>query len=124
MVRVFQRSGGLAGCEEVLSRLEGRCSRPISVLARRIVAQEVVTFEWHGRWLLPKFQFDPADMSVLPAVAAVLAELRGIVEDWELAAWFAEPSEWLQGATPVQALGSDLQSVLAAARVERFIAKF
>ena len=69
------------------------------------------------------FQFDLADMALQPGTAAVLAELAGIFDDWELAAWFAEPSVWLQGRIPADVLDSDVQAVVAAARADRFVVR-
>ena len=71
---------------------------------------------------MPLFQFDLADMSIRPDAAAVLAELVGTLDDWELARWFAEPNAWLRGRMPVEALALDAQAVLDAARADRFVA--
>ena len=123
MMQVYERSGGLARSNEVVCMLRRHTSQPVSLLARWIVAQNVVSFEWRADRLLPMFQFDPADMSIRADVAAVLAELDGTFDDWELATWFAEPNVWLQGGVPVDALEVDPRAVRAAARADRFIAR-
>jgi hypothetical protein len=123
MVQVYDRSGGLARSEEVLFRLRRRTSQPLSMLARWIVDQRVVSFEWQAQRFLPMFQFDLADMAIQPETISVLAELAGIFDDWELAAWFAEPSVWLQGRSPVDVLAFDTPAVVAAARADRFVAR-
>jgi hypothetical protein len=62
-------------------------------------------------------------MSIRPEAAAVLAELAGTFDDWELASWLAEPNAWLQGRTPVDALRAEPRAVLDAARADRFVAR-
>lgn len=123
MVQVYERTGGLMRSEDVLFLLRRRSSQALSLLARWIVDQRVVTFEWQADRLVPMFQFDLADMSIRPEAAAVLADLAGIFDDWELASWFVEPNAWLQGRTPVDALLADTQAVLDAARADRFVAR-
>jgi hypothetical protein len=123
MAQVYERTGGLARSDEVLFMLRRRTSQPLSMLARWIVDRRVVSFEWQAQRFLPMFQFDLGDMAIRRGTAAVLAELAGTFDDWELAAWFAEPSAWLQGRIPVDVLGSDTQTVLDAARADRFVAR-
>jgi hypothetical protein len=123
MVQVYDRNGGLARSDEVLFMLRRRTSQPLSMLARWIVDQRIVSFEWQAQQVLPMFQFDLADMTIQPGTAAVLAELAGIFDDWELAAWFAEPSAWLQGRIPVDVLESDMRAVVDAARADRFVVR-
>jgi len=122
-LQVYERTGGLARSDEVLSLLRQRTSQALSLLARWIVDQRVVSFEWQGQRLLPMFQFDPADMTIHRGAAAVLAELSGTFDDWELAAWFAEPNNGLQGRIPIEVLGVDLDAVLGAARADRLGAR-
>jgi len=123
MVLVYERTGGLMRSEEVLFLLRRRSSQALSMLARWIVDQRVVSVAWQADRLVPMFQFDLADMSIRPDVAAVLAELSGTFDDWELANWFAEPNAWLQNRTPADALQADPQAVLDAARADRFVAR-
>jgi hypothetical protein len=123
MVQVYERTGGLMRSEEVLFLLRRRSSQALSLLARWIVDQRVVTFEWQGDRLVPMFQFELADMSIRPEAAAVLAELAGVFDDWELASWFAVPNAWLQRRNPVDTLQADTQAVLDAARADRFVAR-
>ena len=123
MMQVYDRTGGLARSDEALFMLRRRTSQPLSMLARWIVEQRVVSFEWQAERFLPMFQFDLADMAIQPAAAAVLAELAGVFDDWERAVWFAEPSTWLHGRIPVDVLGSEPQAVVDAARADRFVAR-
>jgi len=123
VLHAFQRTGGLVSGHELTFLLRGRTSQPISMLARWIVERRVVSFEWHGETLLPMFQFDRADMSVHRDVAAILDELEGTFDDWELATWFALPNAWLKDRSPVDVLALDPNAVRHAARADRFIAR-
>ena len=60
--------------------------------------------------------------SLRPPIQRVIAELKGVYDDLELAIWFAQPNSWLAGASPVQVLGNDVPAVLGAARADRFVA--
>ena len=97
--------------------------RPISVLARWIVDKRVVSLRWHGEYLLPMFQFQRTDMAVRRAVTDVLEEFDGTFEDWDLAAWFALPNDWLEGVAPIDLLDAAPAAVRQAARADRFIAR-
>jgi len=119
----FARTGGLASCGEVTGMLRRRTSQPVSMLGRWIVDHRVVSFAWRGELVLPMFQFDPADMGVSPAVGAVLDELDGTFDDWDLATWFALPNAWLGDVAPVDAIDRDPDAVRHAARADRFIAR-
>jgi len=123
MVRVYERNGGLAQCDEVLLLLRRRRSQALSLLAGWIVHRRVVSFEWQGERLLPLFQFDLAAMTIHRSATAVLAQLSDAFEDCEVAAWFAESNRWLQGRIPLDVLGVDLNAVLCAARADRLGAR-
>jgi hypothetical protein len=123
MLQAYQRTGGLAGSDEVMFLLRRRTSQPISLLARWIVVQHVVSFEWKTQRLLPLFQFDSSDMSVRSSVSAVLEELSGTFDNLEIASWFAEPNSWLQQELPLNVLEVDRDAVLHAARADRYIAR-
>ncbi|MDQ0572590.1 hypothetical protein QFZ42_004424 [Variovorax paradoxus] len=68
------------------------------------------------------FQFAPAGLVVRPSVASVLAHLSDVFDDWELAFWFAQPNDWLQGALPFDIVGRDGGAVYEAALADRFVA--
>jgi hypothetical protein len=119
----FRRTGGLVSGEELTLLLRQRTSQPISMLARWIVERRVVSFGWRGEYLVPMFQFEGAYMAVRRSVSAVLAELRGVFDDWDLATWFALPNDWLGEHAPVRVLPIDPYAVLQAARADRFIAQ-
>ena len=73
------------------------------------------------QFLLPAFQFDPMDMAVRCGVRDVIDTLVPLFDDWELASWFARPSEWLDGRRPADAVVRDPAAVLSAARTDRFV---
>lgn len=122
MVRVFQSTGGIVSGDELSSLLRERVVQPISAIARSIVHRKVVNFPWHGVTLLPLFQFDLTTIAVRCNAALIISELSPAFDDWELAAWFAQPNSWLHGRTPVALLDTDLPAVLDAARADRFVA--
>jgi hypothetical protein len=62
-------------------------------------------------------------MTLPPEVAAVVRELSGEFDEWELASWFTSPNTWLGNMTPVAALTALPAAVREAARVDRFIAR-
>jgi len=122
MERAFESTGGVASGDEIAQRLRGHSDQPISAVARWIVDREVVSFRWRSKILLPLFQFEGSSMTLRPGMAEVILELSAALDDWELAAWFAQPSAWLDGAAPVDTISHDPHAVLQAARADRFIA--
>lgn len=122
MLQSFRPSGGVSRAQGVTDLLLSRCGQNVGTLARWIGRGEVVHFDWqHDTWL-PMFQFDLADMTPNPSVGRVLKELAGVFDPWETAQWFASPSVALHGRTPANAVASDTESVLQAARCGRFFA--
>jgi hypothetical protein len=123
VVDAFRRTGGLVSGDELTLMLRQRTSQPISMLARWIVERRVVSFGLRGEYLVPMFQFEGPSMAVRRSVSAVLAELKGVFDDWDLATWFALPNDWLGERSPVRALPIDPYAVLQAARADRFVAQ-
>jgi hypothetical protein len=123
VLRAFARTAGVATIDELTAMLRRRTSQPLSMLTRWIVERRIVKFGWQGEYLLPLFQFERADMGVRESVSAVLDELDRTFEDWDLAAWFALPNDWLGCEAPVDVLDSDPEAVRQAARADRFIAR-
>ena len=120
---VWLRSGGLASADQMVRLLRANdLDQPLSRLARWIVAREVVSYEWKGETWLPLFQFNRVEMSLRPEVGAVIRELSGVFDDWDLASWFTAPNTWLGGLTPIDAISTLPQAVKEAARVDRFVA--
>ncbi|MDB5861561.1 MAG: hypothetical protein JWQ76_5250 [Ramlibacter sp.] len=123
MIHTYMANGGLVTGDEVARRLRPYREQPVSVIARWIVARQVVCFTWRSETLVPLFQFDRSDMSLRPAVSEVLFELAGTLDDLELAQWFARPNGWLENAEPVAVIEADQPAVVQAARADRYVAK-
>ena len=123
MSHAFRPHGGFAGSDDVMRRLRPLSDQPLSMLARWIVSRTVLSVSWRDQSLLPMFQFELADMSVKPACARVVEELKDVFDDWELALWFAAPNVWLDHAAPVALLADEEFAVLQAARADRFVAR-
>jgi hypothetical protein len=119
--RSFLASGGVATAEEVSLLLRRHCEQPLSQLARWIVGRSVIHFERNGQMLLPLFQFNVDDMSLLPAVPSTLAHLDPTLDANETARWFVTPNAELDGDQPVRRMASDAESVIAAARAHQLV---
>jgi hypothetical protein len=122
MSHAFRAHGGFLCSDDVAQGLRGVCDQPVSRLAHWIVSRSIISIGWRAQTLVPPFQFNMADMSIVPCVADVLEELRAVFDNWEMALWFAAPNAWLDYAAPVTLLTEDSLSVLQAARTDRFIA--
>jgi hypothetical protein len=115
-------TGGLAPAEELLVSFKHRGGPDVSMLARWIVARQVISFAWHARTWLPLFQFCPRDMTPRRELGPVVAELNAVYDECELATWFATPNLSLAGRSPLNAFDSDALAVVRAARIDRFVA--
>ncbi len=122
MLDVFRATGGFVTADFMAVLLRRRLDQPLSRLARWIVRREVLTVAICGRNCLPMFQFDPVTLTVLPAVRDAIAELRDVLDDAELLAWFAESNLWLDGRPPAETVGDQPTAVVQAARSDRFVA--
>lgn len=121
LLNAFRRSGGLARVPEVAARFQMDGVGDISPLSGWINTREVISFEWQSKFWIPLFQFNPVGLTLRAGLGGILAELRGVYDDWELATWFAQPNPWLADYTPADALAMTAPQVLNAARAERFI---
>lgn len=122
MLPVFRATGGMVTGEEVCALYERRRPDAMSDLARRIATGELVSFEWHASRWLPMFQFDPQTMDMADGPRAVVRELGGFMDGWEITKWFAAPHPALGGMLPLDVLATDLPGTIDAARLDRFIA--
>jgi hypothetical protein len=66
----------------------------------------------HGR-LFPAFQFE--DGKPRPVIGRILAALDGQLSGWAPLLWFTASNGYLEGARPVDRLGTDPDDVVAAA---------
>lgn len=122
LLNAFRRSGGLARVPEVAARFQMCGGNDVSPLAGWINRRQVISFEWQTKRWIPLFQFNPVGLSLRAGLNHVLNELLGVCDDWELAAWFAQPSPWLAERTPADMLAVAAPQVFNAARAERFLA--
>lgn len=122
LLDAYRGSGGLASAEELLLSFKHRGGPDVSMLARWIVARQVISFGWQSRTWLPRFQFSPHDMTPRGDLGPTLAELNDVYDECELATWFATPNLSLSGRTPVQAFMTSCSAVNRAARIDRFVA--
>ncbi|MES2945688.1 MAG: hypothetical protein V4772_22700 [Pseudomonadota bacterium] len=122
LLAAFRSTGGTLRGDEFAQLFADRGHDDIAALARRLVAGEIFSFEWHNTSWVPMFQFDYPTLAVKPGARHVLLELAGVFDGWMLAAWLAQPNSWLTGARPVELLASNQKAVLAAAQADRTIA--
>jgi hypothetical protein len=108
--------------EEVALAMRRLHPQPLSMRARWIVGRELICFERRGATLLPDFQFDASTWLPRPCVRRVVRELRDVCDDVELASWFVSSNAWLEERTPAEAIETQPEAVLDAARADRFIA--
>jgi len=123
LLAAYRSSGGLAHADEVVTLLERRRGLDGGALARWRTERRVVGFGWQSHTWLPRFQFELSGPLPDPGVAAVLAVLGTVFDDWQSATWFARPHPALDERTPAQAIARDLVAVLAAARGDRLVAR-
>ena len=97
--------------------------QPVSAIARWIVERKVLTFMWRQQRWIPAFQFDEDGMVLREVPQKVFAELTGVFDDLEVASWFATPNLLLGDAAPVDRIVDHPCCVIAAARLDRFVAK-
>lgn len=107
------RAGSLAAC------LDAAGAGGYVELARRIVAGQLFSFQWHDDAWVPLFQLDRSTLALREAPRRVLAELQGVYDGWGLARWHVRPHAALGGQCPLDLLADALPAVLAAARGDR-----
>ena len=123
MSRAFAGQGGWVSGDEMAQRMRCHRDQPLSVLARWIVKREIVNIAWHSQILIPVFQFSSDALQIRLVVRAALAELKGVFDDWEIAAWFAQTNVWLGEQRPLDLAAGNHVAVIEAARADRFIAR-
>jgi hypothetical protein len=123
MESVYAPHGGMLRSEEVVRQMREHWDQPISVLAKWIVARAMITIDWRYEILIPMFQIDTCSRGLRPGCREIVAELRDVMDDWDIARWFAAGNPWLGGSTPVDMLTASWREAFHAARVARFIAR-
>lgn len=122
LISAYKASGGTARADDLALLLAEKGQGGFVSLAKAIVRREVFSIEWNNHFWLPMFQFELCDMSMKRSVRKILCELTHVLDNWTLAAWFAEPNIWLKNRCPVDMLDSNFPAVFAAARADRFVA--
>ena len=125
--QAYRPQGGLVRAEALAACLGAAGCGGYVDLARRIVAGQLFSFEWHHDIWLPVFQLDPGTLAVREGPRRVLDELRGVLDGWALARWHVQPHAALGGRLPLDLLApappagaaEGLAQVLDAARAER-----
>jgi hypothetical protein len=112
----------LGSGNEVAERLRRTSGFDLSSLARRMVARELICFDWQGEMWLPLLQFDPVHVSLRAPLAQVAAELAAVFDAWELCHWLVAPNSSLECRAPLDVLDDDTNAVLQAARLDLFVA--
>ena len=118
MQDVFSRHGGMLSGDSAARALRQHASQPISTIAKWIVARELVHLAFGSGYLLPMFQFDPAELKLRPGAREAVLELRDAFDDWDICLWFACANAELGGAIPVERVADDPDGVIRAARAE------
>jgi len=119
MLNAYRISGGLFRGADVNTLLEGHGRHCAGTVDHWIENNEVIHFEWQCLTWMPRFQFDMAAKAPWTAVGLVATELAGVFDNWQMALWFAHPSTVLEGRLPADALRSDPDQVIQAARHDR-----
>jgi len=110
--------GGLLEAGPLSDAMRQDYGQPISVLSRWIVERKMLFVRAGGGYHIPLFQFLPAPLRPDPAIATMLNEMHGVLDDWYAAFWFVAPNAALGGYTPAQCFRADLDRVLDATRQE------
>jgi hypothetical protein len=109
--------------DELVQQMRHQWEQPMSVLARWIVSRAMISLDRHSDILIPMFQIDPCSGGLSPGCRAIVAELRDVMNNWEMARWFAASDPCLGGRAPVDMLPASWRDVFNAARVARFVAR-
>ena len=117
----LMRHGGFVPADQLCSLLRAHWDQPLSRMARWIVRREVVSVSWRAQIWLPMFQFERPSLDIRPAASEVIAALRQVYDDWELAEWFVRPHDQLARRVPAVELSCDPAAVKDAARRDRFV---
>lgn len=106
-----------------VAQLAGSKAKNSSALAGRWRSQRrIFAVPWGGEVLYPAFQF--ANGEPRPIIARVLQSFGERPSGWEVALWFATPSQYLtRNGRPLERL-DDPDALEAAARAERTLPEF
>jgi hypothetical protein len=122
MSRLFGEHGGMVSADDLVQSMRTNLTQPLSIVGRWIADRAALHFAWRAQIWFPCFQFAGNPLSIRPAVAEAILELRDTCDDWGLALWFVGSNEWLDHAAPIEVIQRDAAAVVRAARIDRFIA--
>lgn len=120
LLAAYRRSGGLARGSEVAALAAGKRPGGTEWLEHCCVHRLLVSVRWNATQWVPLFQFKRSDMSLRVEVLRACAELRGVMDDCELAVWFVRPQCGLHHCSPLDLLDAEPDLVVDAARREHF----
>jgi len=116
LLEAFRATGGTAPGEIVARLLEERQVGAAPRLAQLAESGQIFGLEWRSSLWIPMFQFKADDLALKPASQSVREELPSWWSGWDLACWFAQGNEGLDGRRPVDLLDTELAAVLRAAQ--------
>ena len=122
LLSAFRATGGVVRGNELAMMLEDLKMGDLASLGRAMAEREICSFQWRSAFWIPMFQFDLDNLSFKPGPRRILQELSGVLDEWMLTAWFAQPNSWLSGCKPVDLLASNWPAVHEAARADRCVA--
>jgi uncharacterized protein (DUF2384 family) len=111
--------GGMLPIEEV--RSIGYVRHAGFSLGESQIRRELIAATWRHRMWLPIFQFRMPGWQRDHRVAEIANLLHPVLQGVELIEWFASPTPWLSGRTPLDLLDGDLAQVHYAAQADRFL---
>jgi hypothetical protein len=80
--------------------------------------RRIFSVPWNGADYYPAFQFSPTDGEPLPAIKTILEIFGDELTPWQTALWFWGGNGWLYDKSPMEAIQSDPQAVIEAAKHE------
>ncbi|MHB8219677.1 MAG: hypothetical protein ACYDHU_05060 [Acidimicrobiales bacterium] len=114
----FLREFGALDSEDVAELAGSQAENRRATAHRWQEQQQIFSVSHMGRAFFPGFQFDPDTGRPKPAVHPVLSALPSSLKGWQLAMWWATPSDLLNWGRPVDLLEETPDAVVAAARAE------
>jgi hypothetical protein len=121
LLNAYRSRGGLARASEVTARVVSRRPVGIAWIEQCFAHRLLVSVIWHSMVWLPLFQFERSDMTLRDEVFRTCGELRDVMDDCEMAAWFVHPQCGLNHCSPLDMLDSRPELVVEAARREHFL---
>jgi UDP-2,3-diacylglucosamine pyrophosphatase LpxH len=120
--QAYGMAGGVAHGDELATLLRSHTAQATSLVAHWIADNTAVSWQDASGWTLPLFQIDLPRATLRQGMAQVMHELRGLLDDDEVVAWFVRPNGWLGGQLPALALATQAAAVVNAARADRYVA--